>query len=83
MSKTLFRSSLAAALLVGFAGAAQAQAINDRWEISGSYFRPDVSVTLSGQGTATDGCLRIGPSLLAQAVSSSTVYQPKLNCFCS
>lgn len=55
MSKTLFRSSLALALLMGGAGAAQAQAINDRWEISGSYFRPDVSVTLSGRGTATDG----------------------------
>jgi len=55
MSKIFLRSSLALALLMGAAGAAQAQAINDRWEISGAYFQPDVRLTVSGQGTATDG----------------------------
>ncbi len=53
MSKIFLRSSLALALMAGAAGAAQAQAVNDRWEISGSYFRPDVSVTVSGEGTGT------------------------------
>lgn len=45
------------ALAVGLAsvGAAHAQAVDDRWEISGSYFRPDVQLSGKGTVTATDG----------------------------
>ena len=55
--KTSFhrRSLLALALGLGMVGSAQAQQFDDRWEISGSYFRPNTELSLSGRGEATDG----------------------------
>lgn len=49
--------SLLAALVaaVGVSGTAQAQELNDRWEISGSYFKPKTEFDLRLRGTATDG----------------------------
>lgn len=56
----MVRSSLLCASLLATFGlvataSAQAQSHDDRWEISGSYFRPDVRLTGSAQGTVTDG----------------------------
>ena len=52
---SLLSASLLAAFGLVASASAQAQSNDDRWEISGSYFRPDVRLTGSAQGTVTDG----------------------------